>query len=62
MTTRAPITDAHLRRLIRAATKEGLRVTGIAPDGTILVDRDDKAHAVPSVPEDDKTPWDEVEV
>lgn len=38
MTTRAQCTQAELQRRIRAAKAEGLRVRGIAPDGTILVD------------------------
>lgn len=38
MTARAQCTQAELQRRIRAAKAEGLRVRGIAPDGTILVD------------------------
>jgi hypothetical protein len=36
--TRAlPFTQASLRRAIGAARKSGLRVTGIRPDGTLIV-------------------------
>jgi hypothetical protein len=36
--TRAlPFTQASLRRAIAAARKEGLRTTGIRPDGTLIV-------------------------
>lgn len=41
MTIRAHCTQAELQRRIRAAKAEGLRVRGIAPDGTILVDGSD---------------------
>jgi len=37
MTKPAAVTEATLRRAIRAAQRSGLRVTGIAPDGTVLV-------------------------
>jgi hypothetical protein len=37
MTARATATEAQIRRAIAAARKTGLRVTGIQPDGTILV-------------------------
>ena len=33
-----PFTEAGLKRAIRAARKTGLRVKGIRPDGTLLVD------------------------
>lgn len=38
MTKPLPFTQASIRRRIAAARAEGLRVTGIAPDGTVLVD------------------------
>lgn len=38
MTRRLPFTQAELRTAIAAARKEGLRVRGIRPDGTIMVD------------------------
>lgn len=40
MTKLAPCTEAHVRRLIRAAKREGLHVVGIKPDGTLLVQCD----------------------
>jgi hypothetical protein len=41
MTRTVPFTQASLRRAIEAARKAGLRVTGIRPDGTLVVeDRD----------------------
>jgi len=37
MTRALPFTEASLRRAIAAARKSGLRVTGIRPDGTLIV-------------------------
>jgi hypothetical protein len=37
VTTRPPFTQASLRRAISAVRKSGLYVTGIRPDGTLLV-------------------------
>jgi hypothetical protein len=37
MTRALPFTEASLRRAISAARKAGLHVTGIRPDGTVLV-------------------------
>ena len=37
MTRPLPFTQASLCRAIRAARKEGLRVAGIRPDGTLIV-------------------------
>jgi hypothetical protein len=37
MTRAVPFTQAILRRAIEAARKAGLRVTGIRPDGTLIV-------------------------
>jgi hypothetical protein len=37
MTKRATFTQAQVRRSIQAARREGLRVTGIKPDGTVVV-------------------------
>jgi hypothetical protein len=37
MTQRLPFTEYSLRRAIAAAQKAGLRVTGIQPDGTLIV-------------------------
>jgi hypothetical protein len=38
MTRTIPFTKACLRRAIQAAREAGLRVTGIRPDGTLIVD------------------------
>lgn len=40
MTRALPFTQASLMRRITAAQKAGLRVTGIAPDGTVLTVQD----------------------
>jgi hypothetical protein len=37
MTKRAKVTQAQVRRIIQAARREGLRIAGIKPDGTIVV-------------------------
>ena len=47
MTKRARTTQAAVRRIIRAALKEGLHIKGIKPDGTIMVD-DAVSSIVPS--------------
>lgn len=41
MTARLPFTQASVRRAIAAARKEGLKVTEIRPDGTLVVTVDD---------------------
>ncbi len=46
MTRPAPFTKANLRRAIAAAQAAGLTVTGIAPDGTVLIG-DNHAAIVP---------------
>jgi hypothetical protein len=38
MTRAIPFTKAQIRRAIEAAREAGLRVTGIAPDGTLLLE------------------------
>ena len=44
MTRPLPFTKARLRRAIDAARESGLRVRGIAPDGTLLLEeRDDQS-------------------
>jgi len=60
MTTRAPFTQAAIRRIIRAAKEEGAAVQIVMPDGTILVDGAKKVDAVPSGTED-KSEWEDVE-
>lgn len=42
MTAPMPFTQANVQRRIRAAKAEGLRVVGIAPDGTVLVNGPDE--------------------
>jgi hypothetical protein len=37
MTRRAAATQAQVRRNIKAARLEGLRIAGIRPDGTLIV-------------------------
>lgn len=36
MTKRATVTQAQVRRMIYAARREGLRIAGIKPDGTVV--------------------------
>jgi hypothetical protein len=36
-TKRARVRQAQVRRMIQAARREGLRVAGIKPDGTVVV-------------------------
>jgi hypothetical protein len=43
MTRAIPFTKARLRRAIEAARAAGLRVTGIRPDGTLIVDDNPQA-------------------
>ena len=46
MTRPLPFTEHSLTRAIRAARKAGLRVSGIKPDGTLIVD--DRLTVAPS--------------
>jgi hypothetical protein len=48
MIKKAPCTEAHIRRLIKAARREGLHIIGIKPDGTIVV-RDGEAPLAPDL-------------
>jgi hypothetical protein len=41
MTRAIPFTQASLKRAIEAARKAGLRIKGIAPDGTLLLEERD---------------------
>jgi hypothetical protein len=63
MTTRLPFTQAKVTRAIAAAKKAGLRVVGIRPDGTVLVQEGD-APIVPADAERQTAPagtsWDDV--
>jgi hypothetical protein len=58
MTRSVPFTQASLRRAIEAARKSGLRVTGIRPDGTLIVveqqDQKDNPQATESLEKDDE--------
>lgn len=63
MTVRVPFTQARIGKAIAAAKKAGLRVVGIKPDGTVLVQEGD----TPIVPADTQeqaapagTSWDDV--
>jgi hypothetical protein len=47
VTARLPFTQASLERAITAARKAGLRVTGIRPDGTLVVQDGDAPVALP---------------
>ena len=47
MTRPVPFTKARLRRAIEAAREAGLRVTGIRPDGTLIVDDNPQAPEKP---------------
>jgi hypothetical protein len=47
MTRQLPFTKARLRRAIEAAREAGLRVTGIRPDGTLIVDDNPRASEKP---------------
>jgi hypothetical protein len=40
MTRAIPFTKAQIKRAIEAAREAGLRVRGIAPDGTVLLDEE----------------------
>lgn len=51
MTARIPFTQAQLERAIAAARKQGLRVTGIRPDGTLIV-QDGDAPVAPLDPQE----------
>ncbi len=48
MTRALPFTQAGLRRAIEAARKAGLRVTGIRPDGTLIVEEQNQQVTAPA--------------
>lgn len=52
MTKALPFTQASVRRAISAAQSAGLKVTGIAPDGTVLTDNDHGATLQAAVDDD----------
>jgi len=60
MTARAHCTQAEIQRRIRAAKAEGLRVRGIQPDGTVLVDEPSEAVASDVSLAPDASKWLEV--
>ncbi len=55
MTRSLPFTQASLRRAIDAAHKSGLRVRGIRPDGTIIVQDGDAPFADRALVDQDET-------
>jgi hypothetical protein len=63
MTGRAAFTEAQLRRTIRAVEKQGYRVGGVRPDGTVLVyvgeDRPEALSIVPPADKDGGSSWDD---
>ncbi len=67
MTKRAAFTEAAIRRAIKSAKKEGLRIVGIKPDGTILVDATgagiapQQGSSQTDLPPQDSEAWGEVE-
>jgi hypothetical protein len=57
-----PFTQAILSRAIKAAQKAGLRVTGIRPDGTLLVQNADQPlEPLRDPTADPPSKWDDVE-
>ena len=63
MTRPLPFTQASLCRAIRAARKEGLRVAGIRPDGTLIVHDGADTIADCTLVDQDERPskWEDVE-
>jgi hypothetical protein len=63
MTRALPFTEHSLRRAIVGARKAGLRVTGIRPDGTLVVQEsaDPVAEWVPPLQPDTSSRWGDVE-
>ena len=50
MTARLPFTQASIKRAVTAARKAGLTVTGIASDGTVLVqDGENLSAGIPGI-------------
>lgn len=55
MTSRkARFTESDVRRMIRAATREGLRVVGITVDGTLILDDSKGSNPLLPAPVDDE--------
>jgi hypothetical protein len=63
MTRALPFTESSLRRAIMAARKAGLRVTGIRPDGTLVLHEaiETVADIVPSDEASTSSNWEDVE-
>ncbi|WP_458760502.1 hypothetical protein ACSVBT_06840 [Afipia sp. TerB] len=63
MTKALPFTKASIRRRIEAAREAGLRVKGIAPDGTIMVDNDPPGLAPSDLtgPDRNASKWEDVQ-
>jgi hypothetical protein len=68
MTAALPFTQAGVCRAIKAAHKAGLRVTGIRPDGTVIVSDGEPDGSMPPVALHDSgsqnatsSKWDDVE-
>lgn len=61
MTKPLPFTQAGLRRAIAAVKAAGLRVKGVAPDGTVLVDDGDKATPYIAAPDAAPSKWEDAE-
>jgi hypothetical protein len=63
MTRSLPFTELGLRRAIAAARKSGLEVTGIRPDGTLMV-HEPKEGIIGPLPVEEKqvaAKWEDVE-
>lgn len=63
LTRALPFTEHGLRRAIAAARKAGLRVTGIRPDGTVVVHEAVDLVVEPAPTDQDVTPsrWEDVQ-
>jgi hypothetical protein len=62
MTKPLPFTQQSIRRRIAAVLASGLRVKGVANDGTVLVDHGDKSGAeVAAAPESAPSKWRDAE-
>ena len=57
MTARAQATKAQIRRAIAAAQERGLRVTGIRPDGTIVLEDEPRLDTAPAT----RSKWEDQE-
>jgi hypothetical protein len=54
MTKKVPFTQAGLRRAIAAARKSGLRVIGIRPDGTLVLEERNNPQIVEKFVEEER--------